>query len=647
MAGRDLSDELFSTPAPASEGRDLSADLFGEAPAPKGRVAEMKPYEPSFFEEIKNVGRRGLLQAEETKYALAFQSGLIDAATYAERLRVIERKKGAAAPSGDVAAGLERLQKANETESYGTVAKEILKPKNWKALASLVAESAVGTTETVPIVVAGGAVAGPGGMAGAAGATSFASEFGATIGELLDKKGVSASDPLAVRALLEDPKFMAEARERGLKRGIPIAAFDALSAGFAGRFIRALNRAGTGVSRKAAIKAGAKEAGVQVGSGMAGEATGQALTGEVKPLDVFIEGLAELPGGVAEVATGARKREAKVEEAPTTEGKDLSADLFGEAPPKERVEPTLDDAALTQGAPAPITTPEKVRADRIAALTDIYVQQGIPAENAGNIAARKVDAELKIEAKTAAIKIPEGRVEEIAQDLIAAGVDPQQAQIDAQRLAQEEAQADELAQTETGGVADVARPISEPSGEGVSVAGQPSAELPAGGAAGVEPSGVVPTGPAITGTADREAVEPIAVEETPAEITPPVEETLPETPAPAAVEEIPTETKGAELGTETTEAVETAQEGQEAPATGVVSKGKRGRPPVQQKHVVTENSEGGFDHVTDGEVTATYTNKKQATEAVNLAKAQDKGDAAKIAKFQAELDNALASTGRG
>ena len=390
---------------------------------------------------------------------------------------------------------------------------------------------------------------------------------------------------------------------------------------------------------------------------------------------------------------------------------------------QERVEPTFDAAAFEQPAPTPTTTPEKVRADRIAALTDVYVQQGIPAENAGNIAARKVDAELKLEAKAAAIKIPTGRVEEIAQDLIAAGVDPQQAQIDAQRLAQEEAQADELAQTEAGGVANVAKPISEPIGESVELAGQPSAEPPAGGVAGVDTSGVVPTGPTITGTADREAVEPTALEE-----APPVE-TPAETPtpkdrlvtydngkpwtyfypgaeviqadfagAPAKVVDVeerrgqptlyklevdvsnhpdgvddngdrvntktvlvrddelnrlnppvetPTETEGAELGTETTEAVQATQEGQEAPAAGAVSKGKRGRPPVQQKHVVTENSEGGFDHVTDGEVTATYKNKKQATAAVNLAKAKDANNAKNIAKYQAELDKALASTGRG
>ena len=599
MAGRDLSAELFSTPASSSEGRDLSADLFGEpteAPAPKGRVAEMKAFEPSFFEEIKNVGRRGLLQAEETKYALAFQSGLIDAATYAERMRVIERKKGAAAPSGDVAAGLDRLQKANETESYATVAKEIIKPKNWKALASLIGESAVGTAETIPITVAGGVVAGPGGAAGAAGATSFAAEFGAAIGDLLEKKGVSTSDPLAVRALLEDPKFMAEARERGLKRGIPVAAFDALSAGFAGRFIRALEKGTGAVSRKAAVKAGAKEAGVQVGSGMAGEATGQALTGEVKPLDVFIEGLAELPGGVAEVATGARRRGPRIEEAaPTAEGRDLSADLFGEAPAAapapERIEPTFDEAALMQGAPAaPEVTPEKVRADRIEELASVLEQQGIPEENARGIAARKVDAELKTEAKVAAIKVPEGRVEQITQDLIAAGVPPQQAKIDAQNLAQEEAQADELAKDETGGAANVAEPISKPVGESVELAGQPSPEPAAGGVAGVDTSGVVSTRPTTTGVTAGERVEPPALEEAPPA----------ETPAPAAVKETPKDrlitthdgkpwtyfNPGAEV-------VQSAFAGAPAKVVGVEE--KRGQPTLYKLEVDVSNHPDGVD----------------------------------------------------
>jgi len=495
MAGRDLSAELFSTPAPSSTGRDLSAELFAE---------------PSATDEVANVGKRGLLQAERTRADLKFQSGAITAKEYAESISDLTRRQKQIKPSGNVAAGLERLQEANETGSFGDVAKEVIKPKNWKALASLIGESAVATLQTVPVIVGAGIAAGPPGLAVASGATSFATEFGSAIGELLEKKRVDTSNVAAVQKLLEDPKFISEAREYGVKRGIPVAAFDALSAGFAGRFIRALKTAGTGVTRKAAIKAGAKEAGVQVGSGMAGEAGGQALTGENKPLDVIVEGLADLPGGLAEVATGARNRgdkgvkgkdlsselfgkETKTTAkttAKTTEGKDLSSELFGE---KETAPPPPPATQTTA------TTPEQVRAERIAALTEINVQQGIPAENAEGIATRKVDAELKAEAKAASIKVPEGRVEEITQDLIAAGVDPQQAVLDAQRLAQEEAQADELAQNETRGAANVVEPISEPSGESVSVAEQPSAEPPAGGTTEVEPSGVVPAGQDVAG----------------------------------------------------------------------------------------------------------------------------------------------------
>jgi hypothetical protein len=64
MAGRDLSAELFPTPAPSKQGRDLSADLFAE---------------PSATDEVANVGKRGLLQAERTRADLKFQSGAITA----------------------------------------------------------------------------------------------------------------------------------------------------------------------------------------------------------------------------------------------------------------------------------------------------------------------------------------------------------------------------------------------------------------------------------------------------------------------------------------------------------------------------------------------------------------------------------------
>ena len=145
----------FSTAAPAPAAQTappepVTTDVMGAAtgiggltqnaatPKPMAQ-AEMKPYEPSFFEELQNIGRRGTLQSRQTENTLAFQSGLIDAATYAEKTRELNRKMGAAAPSGAVAEGLDTLQKANETGSYAEVGKEMTNLKNLPALAALVA----------------------------------------------------------------------------------------------------------------------------------------------------------------------------------------------------------------------------------------------------------------------------------------------------------------------------------------------------------------------------------------------------------------------------------------------------------------------------------------------------------------------------
>jgi hypothetical protein len=609
-------------------------------------------------------------------------------------------------------------------------------------------------------------VLGPAGVVArstAAGLSSGGIEYGSVMADVLQDKGVNMLDANAISRALSNPKIMDEIKEKGAKRGLIIGAFDALSMGMAGRFLKPAQAliaegklAGT-AAKKATMAAWGKELALQMGGGAGGELAAQKATGENKPADVLLEAIAE--GVTAPIEARSNLRDARMAEQQATINAELAAEKKEEAPAE---------------------TPEKVRADRIDALTKVYIQQGIPAENAGNIAARKVDAQLKAEAKTTAIKIPEGRVEQIAQELIAVGVPPQQAYIDARNLAREEAQADELAQNETGGTANVAEPISTPSGESVSVAGQPSAEPPAGGTAGVDTSGVVPAGQDVAGATTGEGAQQAALtdeekdkgisdtvayfekrdeltkqldavseessvlldklldldsvraadvlgddgkplvldengkydsdkkyeavkaleakrkeasakfdaiikqldeldaareasKETPSKTKPqPFALTrgavTPDTIRALSDEQLDTELTNTSLsdaeydlvkteitqrqegnisGPETSETIETTQEGQEAPPAGAVTKGKRGRPPVQQRHVVTENSEGGFDHVTDGEVTATYKNKKQAIAAVNLARSKDKGDAALIAKNQASLDKALASTGRG
>jgi hypothetical protein len=298
--GQKRGSEYFKQqPAQPTQAPQLPADY-----KPSG---EIKAWEPTALEEVGNTVKRGVIRARQESDTLKFQTGAIDAATYAERTRESERRLGAAAPSGDVVEGLERLGKANESGSYAEVAKELLKPENWKATAALVAESAIPSMANLPYTVAGGLAAGPLGAAAAAGATSFASEYANALSDTLDKRGINKSDPIALRRAIEDPEVMDAAREYGIKRGIPVAAFDALSAGFAGRFLRTVERAaseaGKAATKSAVLGATAKEGALQVGAGMAGEFGGQQLTGENKPLDVIVEGLAELPGGASEVIT--------------------------------------------------------------------------------------------------------------------------------------------------------------------------------------------------------------------------------------------------------------------------------------------------------------------------------------------------------
>ena len=700
-------------------------------------------------EAVGNMFKRVDANLGDVATSYLLQAGAFDAESAGRSLARNAKQRAAAAPSSSIRAGMQEIGNA---ETYGdAIAALATHPR---ATFTLLAESVF---TSLP-AMAPSLVLGPAGVAArtlSAGATSGGMEYGAAMADVLQEKRVNMLDPNAVAKALADPKIMAEIKDKGAKRGLIIGVFDGLSMGIAGRFLKPAQAliaegklAGT-AAKKATMAAWGKELATQMAGGAGGEFAAQKATGDNKPADVLLEALAE--GATAPLEARANLREARLAEQQAAINKELAA-----PPPPDRIEPTLDDTALLKAAETAVeptaVVAQKQRADRIAALTQTLELQGIPVENAERIATRKVDSELKAEAKTAAIKIPEGRVEEITQELIASGVPPQQAKIDAQALAQEEAQADELAQTEAGGTPNVARPISEPTGASPALAERPSAEPTAAGVGDDQRDGVVPAGPATTDIAAGESAQPTALTEAPVVEAAPAPVEAP-APAPAATEEKavdvsntqeyfekrnellrqldeaseessalldkifaldslnpesvlgadgkplvldengkydsdkryearktleaerdkasakfdavikqideldaaraaardakPTETTGEPLGTATAETVQAETQKQEAPAAGAVTKKRAGRPPVQQRHVVTENSEGKFDHVTDGEVTATYDNKKQATAAVNLAKAKDKGDAALIAKNQAKLDAALASKGRG
>jgi len=150
---------------------------------------------------------------------------------------------------------------------------------------------------------------------------------------------------------------------------------------------------------------------------------------------------------------------------------------------------------------------------------------GIPAEDALELAeAEVVEQEKKnaAQAKRLATQVPEDRVAAIAQDLIAAGEDPQRAINMAFQQAREEAEADALfkEQEKEAKLAakrakeekkNAGQPISKTSRKGAGVAGQPGTKPAPGGVAGVDTSGVVSTGQDVTGATTGKEAQPVAV----------------------------------------------------------------------------------------------------------------------------------------
>jgi len=484
-----------------------AAEPAGEIKAtPETKFTE-SPYQYA-TEATGNMFKRVDASLGDIATSYLFQTGVTDADAAGRILARNAKQRAAAAPSQDIRAGMMEI---GNSETYGEAISALA--SNPRATFTMLVESlAVSLPGMVPSLVLGpaGVVA----RSTAAGLSSGGIEYGSVMADVLQDKGVNMLDANAISRALSNPKIMDEIKEKGAKRGLIIGTFDALSMGIAGRFLKpaqaliAEGKLAGSAAKKATMAAWGKELALQMGGGAGGEFAAQKATGEDKPADVLLEAIAE--GVTAPIEARSNLRNARMAEQQAT----INAELAAEKKPTDTdlgelgtVRPSDD---LKQ-APPPKTTPEQVRADRIAALTKINIQQGIPAENAEGIATRKVDAELKAEAKTAAVKIPEGRVEQITQELIAIGVPPQQAKIDAQNLAQEEAQADELAKDETGGTANVVEPISTPSGESVSVAGQPSAEPPAGGVVEPVTSGVVSARPDVAGVTAGETVKPTAL----------------------------------------------------------------------------------------------------------------------------------------
>ena len=179
---------------------------------------------------------------------------------------------------------------------------------------------------------------------------------------------------------------------------------------------------------------------------------------------------------------------------------------------------------LDELEPEKVTTAEE-REQEVNKRAAEIVATGVPEDDARELAEAEVAEQEKknaAQSKRLATQVPSDRVSQIAQDLIAAGEDPQRAILKAFQQAREEAEADALfkEQEKEAKLAakrakeerkNAGQPVGKTSRKSTSVVGQPGAVPPTGGLGGTESGRVVPAGQDVTGTTTGETTQPVTV----------------------------------------------------------------------------------------------------------------------------------------
>jgi hypothetical protein len=211
------------------------------------------------------------------------------------------------------------LRKIQESDGWWNTTVEIF--KNPALTMQVVAESLPNMIAPAAGALAGGlagtAAAGPiGGAAGTmtgAALGSFSTEYLHGLSNFFAEEGIDMTDGQALKRAFADDELMSRARDKAAKGGIPVAIFDGLSFGLAGKIYK-IAEGGSLAMRTAA---GTGEAAMQSGFGAAGEAGKQLVTeGEItSKADVLFEAVAELPGTIVEpvIARVVRGRQAEQE----------------------------------------------------------------------------------------------------------------------------------------------------------------------------------------------------------------------------------------------------------------------------------------------------------------------------------------------
>jgi RNA polymerase sigma factor (sigma-70 family) len=281
------------------------ADIFDQLAAdePKTDIFDQIANEPGFLESLGQGFQRGLKTVGTAKDVLLTEAGVQSPQRTAAN--IARRAEETAKIPGSV--GLREFQESTGVlDALGTLA------RNPGVIGELTAESLPISGATLVAGAGGGLIGGVPGAAIGAGTVSGTTEYLLALQDQLAEEGVNLQDEERVAQLIADPEFRSRWREKGVKRGAPIGAFDGVMMGVAGRFIGPVRQAAKESGERmigAQLRALAKETGAQVAGGMGGETTAQLATGGIdSPQSIIAEGAAEIPFSIAEAVTGVKIR---------------------------------------------------------------------------------------------------------------------------------------------------------------------------------------------------------------------------------------------------------------------------------------------------------------------------------------------------
>lgn len=307
------------------------------AAAPSG---EMRAWEPSTVGSIANTFKRAKANFGDMATSLFLNTGGIDPDQAALRFQRYARDRATAAPSEEIQNGMQAI---GQSQSFGDAAQAMF--NNPRATFTMLVDSVLSSTPALAATVGATLINPFAGIATAA-STSAAMEYSSAMADVLQEKGINLTDAERVSRALRNPEILREIKEKGAKRGLIVGAFDGLSMGLAGRFLRPANelisagKLSGSAAKRATVAAWSKELATQAGLGAAGEAAAQKATGEFKPADILLEAAAE--GITAPIDAVSNLRQA----AALDPMRQLAAEIDGSARGREFTQKSIQQDAI-------------------------------------------------------------------------------------------------------------------------------------------------------------------------------------------------------------------------------------------------------------------------------------------------------------